>query len=754
MIIILLAISIAAGIDDQPVKSMKLSEHRARNRDKRTESFRWKTYASNPMTTEQPLKLPKTIRRNRAQYKVIEQRGIAMERRGTLISYNSMDLMSVIVRIPPLSATNLTANCSLALEPINAAFETVKEEYRQLFTQLLQPSIKISQIKLCQMVGGDPCKAAKKVANRRDKRFVAEAMAAGALAIAATSLGLSIDTRIQLDKLETYLDSVAADVESIATELQETNNRQRRILNIQSNILGYIADIHEDINKLQDMLECTRLQIHYTQWYEEILQKLRDILVYPLQGTLSGRLRPTILSPEDIAYSIADSAKSMKDMLTHLPLIFYSSATVTLIGFDMDNLVFNFLIAYPLLQDTSAVLPIYQVFQTGFHTSVQEKYNNNTEEQCLQFDMPERATKIDDIWHTLELPQDKCPIIGIFSVCPVPAYKVSDLEQCIDLQLHEKKHINGNSHDGCKIRTCTEESSFINLKGGIMLRTNKPAVDALYKQESRTGFSINDLTSSTSQLNVTKAKTLWIPWRTKLAAVQVDDMLIHNPVDDNFDARIESLEAKNVSELFKLSQILDTNFESKAVIKEIEQHQEEIESLTYEIDASNKLLDTIGVLIKFYRDPMRYIKIPLIVVGSILLLLLAICLGVKLKAHYDKSHYQPLYTQKQRETEMMGQSSTTQIHHISPTTYFALTAPTADNPSISNITPSAPLPPEESEPDNYKHHSSPFKHKKSKKRSESRQNLYPTFPPEMDNPGYNLGPNFIPLTAIMSGDEM
>ena len=62
------------------------------------------------------------------------------------------------------------------------------------------------------------------------------------------------------------------------------------------------------------------------------------------------------------------------------------------------------------------------------------------------------------------------------------------------------------------------------------------------------------------------AKTLWIQWRNRLSALQVDEKIVHNPVDDNFDAKFDVLEAKNLSNIIKLSQIFDTNFDSKSVI--------------------------------------------------------------------------------------------------------------------------------------------------------------------------------------------
>ena len=181
-------------------------------------------------------------------------------------------------------------------------------------------------------------------------------MAATALVASAAALGLAIDNRIQISEVKNYLKEIADDLEDTIEELKSTNERQNKIFKSQSKILGYIADINKDVESLSNMIECNRLTIMYAQQTSDILKKVDEILVYPQQGKIGGRLMPSILSPEGITHTISQSASnSMKQVLTHLPTVFYSSAYATLIGYDLSNLVFQFLITYPLLQASSMV---------------------------------------------------------------------------------------------------------------------------------------------------------------------------------------------------------------------------------------------------------------------------------------------------------------------------------------------------------------------------------------------------------------
>ena len=727
----------------------RLSQRKNSNQNP-TPAFKWVTLDPFAPTTKEPLKLPSQTKKDKVEYKVIEQRGMVMERHGTLVSYNSIDLLSVIIKIPPLSTANITTNCSQYLDPINKEYNKTMEKYHKMLIHLLQPSIKVSRYKLCKLVGNPKCTRAKKVilrpAKYRNTRFAELGISIAALSIASISLGLAIDNRIQLEKIEDYVDSIAHDVQTIATSLQETNERQKELFNMQSSILGYIATIREDIDKIHEMVECTRIEMHYQQWFNEIIVKLKEILIYPLQGTLSGRLRPSILTPEQIAYSISDSAHEMKDLLTHLPLIFYSSATVTLIDFDLQKLLFKFIITYPLLHNTNSIMPIFQVNQVGFHSQIQEHSSNQTSEQCLIFDMPTYATKMDEKWFTLTLPQDKCPIIGSFSVCPETTFQLNDMESCIDLPL-SKNAIPVQLDISCKINKCAEPSSYINLQGGVLIRSIDQKIEVLQDQNTD-GLTISDLTSQTTILNTTNTNTIWIPWKPRLTAVQVQNKVIHNPNTGTFQAKLEVLEAKNFSHIIELAQILDSSFESQIIINEIEQHQETITTLTGEIDASNKLLDTIGMLIKFYKDPMRYIKIPLIVVGSILFVLLIIFVGIKLKPYYTRTKSLHLFG-KPRSTPP-NIPPIIEEDHVTQPTYLALTQ--HEHSRNTMVTPSAP-PPTEPKTEKYSHRTDHLPKNKKRKTTQEPANPYSTISRDLHQHANYFDQTYMPLTTIIATDD-
>ena len=612
-----------------------------------------------PSTTP-PIIIPKEEeKKDSTRYKVILERGIVLENRGTIISYDSMDLMSVIIRIKPLTQNVTQTNCSELLNPIDKSYQLHLNSYKELLTQLMKPSLKLNEQRMCKLIGNTKCKQRIKLiyeyhndnSNRKDikrrrkrpnrrrrpKRFVAEGMAAAALAASATALGLAVDNKIQIEQLEEYLSRVSEDVVTITEELKNTNERQKKILDVQSNILGYIADIKEDIEILYNMIECTRIQTLYLQWYQEIIHQLKDILVYPLQGSLSGKLRPTIISPEDIVYTLFNEKsvhKSVRKLLTHLPIMFYASASTTLINFDMENLVFQYLIAFPYLDERSPILPLFKLHQTGFHTFFQHKFNES-EKECLEFSVADLATRINGEWHVLNIRNhEQCPIIGSYALCPHTAYSLQKLSECIDIQLTTGDNRLLSPQKGCRLDKCITDTKYINLHGGLLLRSNENHASIIYREEAKSLLEEQESHSVTIPLSA--QGTLWLGWDQSIASIQIENKVINNPLDPDKRVQIEMIQPINMSETLNLSQIFDVSFESQTLIKEIGKHQNDIKNLSSQIDTSINRLDTLGGFISFTLNPMKYLKIPLIVVAAIILCIIIVTIIVKTYPHCAK----------------------------------------------------------------------------------------------------------------------
>ena len=550
-----------------------------------------------PSTTPPIIVAEQKKNRDSTKYKVILERGIVLENKGTIISYDTMDLMSVIIKIKPLTQDITQTNCSELLNPIDKSYQHHLNSYKDLLTQLMKPNIRLDVQRMCKLIGNTKCKQRMKLLygyhkdtryqdskrkrkrpnrRRRPRRFVAEGMAAAALAASATALGLAVDNKIQIEQLEDYLSKVSEDVETITEELKSTNERQKKILDVQSNILGYIANINEDIETLYEMVECTRIQTLYLQWYQEIIHQLKDILVYPLQGSLSGRLRPTILSPEDIMYTLfhKDAVhKSARKLLTHLPMMFYASASTTLINFDIENLIFQYLIAFPLLDERSPVLPLFKVHQTGFHTFVQHK--NESQKECLQFTLADLATRINNEWYILNMhDHDQCPIIASYALCPHTAYAMQKLSECLDIQLTTGDNRLLSPQKGCRLDKCISDTKYINLHGGALLRSNEESANIIYKAQTKSLLEKEE--SHTEMIPFSKQGTLWIGWDQSIASIQMKSKVINNPLDPDKIVNIDIIQPINMSEILNLSQIFDVNFESQTIIKEIDKHQKNI----------------------------------------------------------------------------------------------------------------------------------------------------------------------------------
>ena len=108
---------------------------------------------------------------NIGDYKIISERGLAMDGKGTLISYSSIDLMSVVIKIPTIEKSNFPDNCSEAFIPIKKSYENKIQHYENTLTQILKPSNKVTKKELCEWIGGKDCNSANK--HKRKKRFVA-----------------------------------------------------------------------------------------------------------------------------------------------------------------------------------------------------------------------------------------------------------------------------------------------------------------------------------------------------------------------------------------------------------------------------------------------------------------------------------------------------------------------------------------------------------------------------------------------------
>ena len=609
--------------NDQQEKLKNIKEMMNPNHNQNNYHERWgKGYATHPtMYTSRTPPVSTSQGNDQASikehvsYKVLAERGLTLERKGTLISYSSIDLMSVVIRIPTIDESKFPANCSIVLQPLKHAYTQRMTHYKDLLQTILKPSIKVSKKKLCDWTGGVNCDQFETEKRNKKKRFVAEAMAATALVISAAALGLAIDNHIQLKHIESYLNEIAEDLETVTGELLLTNERQEKFVRKQQKILGYISEINEHIETLGNMVECNRLSILYSQWTNEILQKLDDILTYPRQGKVGGSLFPTIISPEGIAHTISQSAShSMKQILSHLPTIFYSSAHATLIGYDLDNLVFQFLITYPLLESSSTVLPIFNTYQAGFYSSIQNNNNTGNETECIKFQMPHFATQKNGNWYTLTLSDYHCPIVGDFSICPDTAFSLKNLNSCININLNDDTTTKLHPH-GCTLETCATDSEYVNLRGGLMLRSIQQDVSLLYNQNGR--LSQDKPSARNEKVSTNPQGTLWVPWTENLTAVQFHDRVVYNPMDKQFQASIEEFKIQNISDIMTLAEIFDTNFESSRMGNELQRHQKDLDMLGNEIFQSNSILEHLGGFSKFMKRPMRYMKLPFIITGGI-----------------------------------------------------------------------------------------------------------------------------------------
>lgn len=92
------------------------------------------------------------------------------------------------------------------------------------------------------------------------------------------------------------------------------------------------------------------------------------------------------------------------------------------------------------------------------------------------------------------------------------------------------------------------------------------------------------------------------------------------------------------------------------------------------------------MLIKFYKDPMRYIKIPLIVVGTLLFAMLVAFAAIKLKPYCKTNRKIYLFGKPSNRPQELP--TIIEEDNRTQTKYLALTPP--ENSKAITITPSAP----------------------------------------------------------------
>ena len=127
---------------------------------------------------------------------------------------------------------------------------------------------------------------------------------------------------------------------------------------------------------------------------------------------------------------------------------------------------------------------------------------------------------------------------------------------------------------------------------------------------------------------------------TTLEVLKDKNSCIEETVEDVFYS------LKNNDEVVKLLKI--PNYYSMSdLAKQVKPVLEDILNLTAEIYESNSLLDSLDLLIKFYRDPMHYLKIPLMVVGSIVGLLIIESTVIEMRTHSNV----PLHKFGQKQTQ-------------------------------------------------------------------------------------------------------
>ena len=151
-------------------------------------------------------------------YVSLPERGILLERTGTLISHTNYEVVSIVIKANPLM-TKLDAKYLAKSTCDSRPLSVIKWDYQSKVQTLknMTEAIFLSRDQLktpniCLTFNLENCEHL----SHRSKRFL---LGAAALATAGTALGLTLDTRAQVEKIKNTLQGQEQKLHSLQDEL-------------------------------------------------------------------------------------------------------------------------------------------------------------------------------------------------------------------------------------------------------------------------------------------------------------------------------------------------------------------------------------------------------------------------------------------------------------------------------------------------------------------------------------------------------
>lgn len=468
----------------------------------------------------------------------IPDRGLLLERGGTILTHTSMQIMTAVVqlekpRAPP--GYEDYKGCQSMFHVVMNNFERDLARYQSMTEAVFEAKNIFTTEDVCRVMKSNrgACSTHKK-----KKRFIgvgAYILAGAALAMGSAGLSLATANRVELDRINNYIEQNVEAIDAIAKSLVLVEKKQKIIIDSQQSVMGFIKNMTISMEKLMKTIDCFEVTFELERWTQSVERAIRELLQFVLAGKTFGNLTPSLIEPDLLVQFLEQSSKIHSDVVLDHPNILYQTAMANLIKVDFTNLQFTYVISFPFF-DNNSVFPFFSISQLGFE-AYSPMVNNSV---CLRISMPRNAVIHDGDIFLLNTPLT-CPMYANVMICSNSQLELYPLESC--LRLENKKtsdpKVSLDSDINCPLVKCWPEpleSSFISTSEGILVKTRHSYVTV----QSDRSDDILDMysTGSRRDVPVPDIGSVFIAWKKNISSVSFAQHVIYSPRNAKHHAKI------------------------------------------------------------------------------------------------------------------------------------------------------------------------------------------------------------------------
>lgn len=348
----------------------------------------------------------------------IPERGLLLERTGTLISHADYNIASVLIKLPKLPLPDISAQCNATIVDIWMDYGDALDKLKHIADTIFLAESQLTSDDICNTFQLKNCNTISK----KHKRFIASVAAA---ATAASALAVAEQNRAQIQKIKKHLSQVDEEVTSIKQELVNQKYKIEVLTDATKTLFGFVHEFERKVDIMTAQINCLLYASQYRHLAYKSLDKVKNAIQFILNGQTTGRLTPSFLEPDELKQIVTGHIGKASSFYQNHPHILYQTATVTLVDVDIETLIMRYLILYPNL-DTASLSPFYRVHQVGFLANDQQ-HNTSI---CLRFVTPKFAIITNDTWYMLDTPR-QCPIFGKVMLCQQSNFELHKFSECL-----------------------------------------------------------------------------------------------------------------------------------------------------------------------------------------------------------------------------------------------------------------------------------------------------------------------------------